>query len=423
MSSGGGAGGIDCPAKKGRKEGKIRKEKARGYEEMRKGQGLGLSKQSRKTETSGQKRCVFSVFHPTKQRTKYCKLLAAEGGDGLSCEKDLEAVCEKVRKAAERLAIRDGDGARKRWLSEEAWPCMGQVHASMLQTLGQGRRSKQLQQHGSIVQHMDELGLLAGGGEAAKEGVYVEMGAGTGHLSRFIHAACVSRDAISHHVLVDRMDFRGSNKADRLIRGQEKKRVRKEEGGEGSVERIQGDVGEVELVRLLAQKKGKAPIVAAVVGKHLCGPATDSSLQAVAGLRGAKQQCGVVIATCCHHLCDWETYCNRTFVTEVLDMNKEEFNLMCAMTSWASMSLKDPITACTERAARKIMGWCAKRLLDIGRGYFITNTSTQQETQPCDIFVHGICSSPKSSTSPWWILSRYTTESVEDTLLCANIHE
>eukprot|EP01135_Chromosphaera_perkinsii_P007449 Nk52_evm1s859 gene=Nk52_evmTU1s859 len=128
---------------------------------------------------------------------------------GRSCEKDLEAVCEKVRMAAERLVIGDGDAASKWWLSEEAWPCMGQVHTSMLQTLGQGRRSKHLQQHGSIVQHMDEMGLLAGGGEAVKEGVYVQMGTSTGHLSQFIHAACVSRDAISHHVLVDRMDFRG----------------------------------------------------------------------------------------------------------------------------------------------------------------------------------------------------------------------
>eukprot|EP01135_Chromosphaera_perkinsii_P002892 Nk52_evm3s230 gene=Nk52_evmTU3s230 len=107
MSSGGRAGGVDCRVKKGRKEGQMRKEKARGYEEMRKGQGLGLSKQSGKTETSGQKRCEFSVFHPTQQSTKYCKLRRLR--EGTACA----GVQTPLEGEGEAEEAEEGEGRRK----------------------------------------------------------------------------------------------------------------------------------------------------------------------------------------------------------------------------------------------------------------------------------------------------------------------
>ena len=43
------------------------------------------------------------------------------------------------------------------------------------------------------------------------------------------------------------------------------------------------------------------------------------------------------VATCCHYLCSWETYCNIPFIT-ALGFSKLEFSYICAVSHWATMN-------------------------------------------------------------------------------------
>ncbi|PON43207.1 Methyltransferase TRM [Parasponia andersonii] len=80
------------------------------------------------------------------------------------------------------------------------------------------------------------------------------------------------------------------------------------------------------------------------IGKHLCGPATDLTLRCclmehcnqvnVAGCGVELDLRGLAIATCCHHLCQWKNYINKTYFAS-LGITKEEFHAITWFTSWA----------------------------------------------------------------------------------------
>lgn len=125
------------------------------------------------------------------------------------------------------------------------------------------------------------------------------------------------------------------------------------------------------------------------VAKHLCGEATDFALRAIIGSSGAgsgergldaaakigagaakgddsgsasddsarvggesAKVCGdcsadppaddgclvdsLIIATCCHHRCRWETYVNQNWIGNELGFTREEFGWICAISTWAT---------------------------------------------------------------------------------------
>lgn len=60
---------------------------------------------------------------------------------------------------------------------------------------------------------------------------------------------------------------------------------------------------------------------ATVVGKHVCGQATDFVLKAIARAnelavtkmnRADKMITGIALATCCHHQCHFDNYCSMS---------------------------------------------------------------------------------------------------------------
>ena len=91
------------------------------------------------------------------------------------------------------------------------------------------------------------------------------------------------------------------------------------------------------------------------IAKHLCGCATDFALRCLvsasdpaASAGEEKEQRGdsnatssppaisaVMIATCCHHRCTWDTYVNRSFM-ERLGFGSREFALIALLSSWAT---------------------------------------------------------------------------------------
>ena len=124
-------------------------------------------------------------------------------------------------------------------------------------------------------------------------------------------------------------------------------------------ERVLIDIEHLVLSKVPLIQNGTKPLV--VVGKHLCGAATDLSLvcsmdegraaahePAAAVLDGggggggggssgdaAHPVEGMVIALCCHQVCEWHRYCNPSFFSDVLKFSATDFKHIALMSSWA----------------------------------------------------------------------------------------
>ncbi|XP_014662523.1 PREDICTED: tRNA:m(4)X modification enzyme TRM13 homolog isoform X2 [Priapulus caudatus] len=243
---------------------------------------------------------------------------------------------------------------------------------------------KHLQQQASILGHMEQLGLLKNGH------CFVEFGAGKGQMSHWVQQASPHSED-SHFVLVDR----GANryKFDSF---------HKEEGP--AFERIRMDIAHLNLSEIPSIKEKHTPIIG--FSKHLCGAATDLALCCLAstlppppsdntsatGLpeEPTLHQCrGVVIALCCHHRSDWNSYVGKRAFSE-WGLSAADFSLICGMTSWATCKLTDAgeqansrdnadsktdvtvnhdenVAANAVRWDREQVGGKCKRLIDHGR--------------------------------------------------------
>ena len=78
----------------------------------------------------------------------------------------------------------------------------------------------------------------------------------------------------------------------------------------------------------------------------LCGAATDFTLRCLvtaadSGGEGERSRArralmdGVVVATCCHHRCEWRSYVNQQFFVD-LGFTPEQFGTLCVLSSWAT---------------------------------------------------------------------------------------
>ena len=202
----------------------------------------------------------------------------------------------------------------------------------------------------AIVAAMSRAGLThGGGGGGGAPRVHVECGAGRGGLSEALAASPLPP---RHILLVERaastrkLDFRVRRTLASSSPG----------GGAGvAVQRVDLDLADLELTETgLAAACGSAQARVVVYGKHVCGAATDHALRALASLLvgdAAAQRLagdgaapgddsaaepsggggggsggaaahsgvglagfgGVAIAPCCHHVCDWRSYCGKPF--------------------------------------------------------------------------------------------------------------
>lgn len=98
------------------------------------------------------------------------------------------------------------------------------------------------------------------------------------------------------------------------------------------------------------------------VAKHLCGCATDFALRSIVAAGrladGARDGAGagpddaaaaagtpavstpghmdtVMVATCCHHRCTWDTYVNRPFL-EAAGIDADDFRLLTVLSGWGT---------------------------------------------------------------------------------------
>eukprot|EP00667_Euglena_gracilis_P011219 EG_transcript_11444 len=198
---------------------------------------------------------------------------------------------------------------------------------------GDVQKEKHVAQQSSIAAHLQKVGLLS------PALTYVEFGAGKGGLSYFLSRVAPG----CSNVLVDRKNFK--RKLDAVVRF------------EKEFHRLYIDIKDLVLGKVPALQ-GTACVA---VSKHLCGTATDLTLQCIArtvgpppGDSGAPADAspvrneaaehpangapvsvqGAAIALCCHHVCHWNSYVGRTFLEEN-GLSEADFPFLCSLTSWA----------------------------------------------------------------------------------------
>ena len=221
---------------------------------------------------------------------------------------------------------------------------------------GSGGQHKHLEQQASLIGTMEAHGLLR------PDSVFVEFGAGRAKLLHFVRRS-VGEQQPAGYLAVDRDKTRYN--FDRFH----------PPDGPARCARATIDIADLDLPAAPLVRDG-GQLVA--FGKHLCGGATDLTLRCV-GRCDAGRVNGIMVALCCHQLCRWDSYVNRSFFLDTLRFSRREFELVTKMSSWAVCGQRhEPecehaavvddgagVAMGTDRRAE--VGRACKRLLDIGR--------------------------------------------------------
>ncbi|UPR01316.1 tRNA:m(4)X modification enzyme TRM13 [Chloropicon primus] len=269
---------------------------------------------------------------PTKERKER---IVALGGE------EIRALVSKIHRSmdtlAERLRWREdhdptaavvegegegeggvsGEGLLRRPKECDAWFGDGEFSPANSHLAARKYKTRHIQQQVSMIGHYVDFFPRTGEAEGSRESrSVVELGAGKGHLGTM----WVKSMGFSHLLLVDNQCF--SLKADREISHEEGMKV----------ERFQCDLKDfaMDKVKSLADRR------VCVVGKHLCGGATDMALQIC---KTSRESSGVAlqslcIASCCHHKCTWRAFVAKE-VFEDLGLTAQDFQLISWMTGWA----------------------------------------------------------------------------------------
>ncbi|CAG8656120.1 16380_t:CDS:2, partial [Acaulospora morrowiae] len=181
------------------------------------------------------------------------------------------------------------------------------------------KNGKHAIQQASLLGHMARLDLLK------PDGCFVEFGSGKGELSYFTKLAIKDDEGKSTFILIDRKNTRC--KFDSGIRKISDKR--------STVRRIGIDIKDVDFSKLDLIKDKR--IVA--YSKHLCGSATDVTLRSLVNYVKFEKESkepvsGIIIALCCHQLCQYHMYPNQEYLREI-GITESDFKGICAMSSWA----------------------------------------------------------------------------------------
>lgn len=237
----------------------------------------------------------------------------------------------------------------------------------------------------------------------------VEFGCGRGELSRYVSRAQLfpTEDEKSNNIaynanerrkylLIDRAGPRMKFDSKLLKDYNEESGKTRASVPEPWVERLRVDIKDLDLnqaLKLLFGKEENASQRKSVsaISKHLCGCATDLTLQCLAN-NTVVPQCqtsssshrleGIVIALCCRHLCSYEMYplAGRQFLKDhQIASTPQEFKILAKMTSWAVCGRRDPTKPETndgnngqhpsglEVEQRERAGLLARRCIDYGR--------------------------------------------------------
>ena len=218
-----------------------------------------------------------------------------------------------------------------------------------------GKNSKNLSQEISIYCNALKQNLFKLNDLDGIKTLIIELGCGAGGLSKTFQL-CNNNENDFSYLLIDRMKYRAKNRYDNFIKSKSKK---------GSLYRDVIDIKDLSLDKYLNSYDNFI-----FISKHLCGEGCEISLNKIINIiknnkiKEEKKYFNIIIATCCHYLLNNQTYCNFKMFHD-FNINKEEFNLMTRMSSWATLKEEDK---------NYTIGKKIKILLDYGRCNYLKNS-------------------------------------------------
>lgn len=254
------------------------------------------------------------------------------------------------------------------------------THPGLQERLMELENQKHAKQQASLIGHMDRNGLL----DNPNGTVVAEFGCGRGELSRYLSRALALKDidANQRFLLIDRASCRMKQDS-KLAKDYEELANGKAPTATGgvTVKRLKADIKDVavnsQVLNDLGLSYHNEAAKLTLVSKHLCGCATDLTIQAITGQNELKNELlrGSVIALCCRQLCSYETYSKegREWMEATADISSEGFHAITRMTSWAlcgsrgwSKSAQDHYAGLAEEEREKV-GKMARKVIDYGR--------------------------------------------------------
>lgn len=278
----------------------------------------------------------------------------------------------------------DGTIDYKKWIPivEKIYTRFDDLNLIQLEHEGVKERMEELgnQKHAiqqsSLISHLDNKELLS------NELNYIEFGCGRAELSRYIAKSIIHRTGkAANFLLIDRSPTRLKLDS-KMVKDAEEQKL------ETKVHRVKIDIKDLYIDQIL---ENEFPNSGEFVGvsKHLCGAATDLTIQCILKnpILNSKFK-GMIVAMCCRHCCDYNMLHKDTkkFLDE-LGIDREGFKHLMKFASWAvngrrpGMNDDDGIDHSSGMSIkeREFLGLKARRIIDESRKYALEKNNYKVE--------------------------------------------
>ncbi|XP_032685002.1 tRNA:m(4)X modification enzyme TRM13 homolog isoform X2 [Odontomachus brunneus] len=127
----------------------------------------------------------------------------------------------------------------------------------------------------------------------------------------------------------------GAGKVDRSSHRHKNDNKLKREESNLAIKRVRADIADLQLNQITEIQSVKHKVG---IAKHLCGTATDLAIRCLVKSMTNEPYvdvCGLVIAFCCHHRCEYSSYVGREYLLQC-GFTVNEFPILCSIVSWAT---------------------------------------------------------------------------------------
>ncbi|KYM97908.1 tRNA guanosine-2'-O-methyltransferase TRM13 like protein [Cyphomyrmex costatus] len=232
---------------------------------------------------------------------------------------------------------------------------------------------KHLLQTASLLGHLEQAGLVQ------DDTCFIEFGAGKARLTYWL-GQIIKDKSNSCILLVDRSSHR--HKSDNKLKKEERRLT---------VTRIRADIADLQLNQISEIQPIKYKVG---IAKHLCGTATDLAIRCLVKSMNSEPKidvCGLIVAFCCHHKCEYSSYVGRKYLQQC-GFTVDEFSILCSIVSWATCGCRsksdvnsssdatsETVNGFSKSDEREVIGRKAKALLNWGRLVFLESVGFQAE--------------------------------------------
>jgi len=249
-------------------------------------------------------------------------------------------------------------------------------HAGVRERMEELGNQKHAIQQSSLISHLDNKELLS------NELNFIEFGCGRAELSRYIAKSIIFKTGkAADFLLIDRSPSRLKLDS-KMIKDAEEKDLKTK------VHRVKIDIKDLYLDNIVETDFNNDRNFVGV-SKHLCGAATDLTIQCILKnpVLSSKFQ-GMIVAMCCRHCCDYNMLfkASKEYLKD-LGIEREGFKHLMKFASWAVNGRRpgmkdedgsDHSSGLTIKQ-REDLGLKARRIIDESRKYALEQNGYEVE--------------------------------------------